>query len=327
MWHSRHKVAARPRCPATQSVLQLDMNTEDPAGPIAIFDRALVRQHRDRAAARFADHDFLFVESAERLAERLEWVRRQFTCALDLGCHHGTAGRIIAASKGIETLISCELSPAMARRCDGRTVVACEEALPFADASFDLVISNLSLHWVNDLPGALIQIRRALRPDGFFIATMLGGTTLAELRRCLFDAELALLGGVAPRLSPFADPGDAGQLLRRAGFALPVADSDTVTVTYSNIFRLLADLRGMGETNALLARSRRPLRRAVLLDAARRYAERYAEADGRLVASFQILHLAGWAPASSQQQPLRPGSAQMSLAEILESPTPLTPQR
>ena len=273
------------------------------------FDRALVRRRRDRAAAGFSGYDFMFAETAASLVERLRLIRRGFPHALDLGCHDGAAGRLAAAAKGIERLVSCDLSGALAGRADGFPVVADEEALPFAPASFDLVLSNLSLHWVNDLPGALIQIRRVLRPDGFFVASMLGGDTLKELRRSLFEAELEVTGGAAPRLSPFAAQADAGQLMRRAGFALPVADSETITVTYSDIFRLMADLRGMGETSALLARPRRPLARAVLLEAGRRYAEAWAEPDGRLPATFQVLHLAGWAPDPSQQQPLPPGGA------------------
>ncbi len=266
------------------------------------FDRALVRRRRDRAAAAFAGYDFLFAETAAGLVERLQLIRRGFPRALDLGCHHGGAGRLAAAAKGIERLVSCDLSQAMAARAGGLAVAADEEALPFAAASFDLVLSNLSLHWVNDLPGALVQIRRALRPDGFFIGAMLGGDTLKELRRCLFEAELEVTGGAAPRLSPFATLSDAGQLMRRAGFALPVADTEIITVTYADIFRLMADLRGMGETSALAARPRRPLGREVLLETARRYADAHAEPDGRLPATFQILHLAGWAP-----EPRTPG--------------------
>lgn len=282
-----------------------------------VFDRTLVRQRRDRAAPGFAAHDFLIADTAERLAERLSLVRRDFARALDLGCHLGSAGRLAAAAKPFETLVSCDLSPAMARGAGGLALAADEEALPFADGAFDLVLSALSLHWVNDLPGALIQIRRALRPDGLFLGAMLGGATLNELRRCLIEAEAAVTGGAAPRLSPFADLRDAGHLMRRAGFALPVVDTETVTVTYPDLFRLLADLRGMGETNAVLARSRTPLRRAVLMEAGRRYAESFAEPDGRLPATFQILHLSGWAPDPSQQQPLRPGSAKISLADAL----------
>jgi SAM-dependent methyltransferase len=287
---------------------------------MTVFDRTLVRRRRDRAAAGFAGYRFLFDEVAERLAGRLEMVRRPFPHALDLGCHDGVAGRLATVAKGIEVLVSCDLAPRMAARSGGLAVVADEERLPFADASFDLVISNLSLHWVNDLPGALIQIRRALRPDGFFTAAMLGGDTLVELRRCLVDAELAISGGIAPRLSPLVGLRDAGHLLQRAGFTLPVVDAETVTVTYSDVFRLFADLRGMGETNATLARSRRPARRALFLEAARRYAAAFAEPDGRIPATFEIVYLAGWAPGPGQQQPLRPGSGQRPLADVLAAP-------
>ena len=268
----------------------------DYSSPMTVFDRRLVRSRRDRAASGFADYEFLFDESAASLVERLQCVRRSFCHALDLGCHTGTAGRLAASVKGIERLVSCDLSRPLVVQAGDLAVVADEEALPFADESFDLILSNLSLHWVNDLPGALIQIKRALRPDGFFIASMLGGDTLKELRHCLFEAELEISGGAAPRLSPLTTLSDAGQLLRRAGFALPVADVETITVTYADMVRLMKDLRGMGETSALLSRPRRPLGRAVLLEAARRYAELYAEPDGRLPATFQILHLAGRAP-------------------------------
>ncbi len=280
-----------------RGIAAIQSGMSDLPSALTVFDRALVRRRRDRAAAGFAGYDFLLADTAAELAERLSWVKRDFPRALDLGCHHGAAGRLAAAAKGVETLVSCDLSAALLARADGLRAVADEEALPFADAAFDLVLSNLSLHWVNDLPGALIQIRRALKPDGFFIAAMAGGDTLKELRQCLFDAELAVTGGAAPRLSPFAGVSDAGQLLRRAGFALPVADAETVTITYPDLFKLLADLRGMGETSALTARPRRPLRRAVLLETARLYAERHAEPDGRLPATIQILHLAGWSPA------------------------------
>jgi SAM-dependent methyltransferase len=289
------------------------------ADTMIVFDRGLVRRRRERAAAAFAGYRFLFDEVAERLAERLEMVRRAFPCALDLGRHETGAGRLARATKGVEVLVSCDLAP-QAVTAGGMAVVADEEYLPFADASFDLVVSTLGLHWVNDLPGALIQIRRALRPDGFFIAAMLGGETLVELRRCLVDAELAVSGGVSPRVSPLAGLADAGHLLRRAGFALPVVDAETVTVTYPDVFRLFADLRGMGETNATWARPRTPTKRAVFMEAARRYADVFAEPDGRLPVTFEIIHLAGWAPAPNQQQPLRPGSGQTPLAEILAVP-------
>jgi NADH dehydrogenase [ubiquinone] 1 alpha subcomplex assembly factor 5 len=232
------------------------------------------------------------------------------------------AERRMAGRKGIETLVNFDLSPAMARRAGGLAVAGDEEFLPFAEASFDLIVSNLSLHWVNDLPGALVQARRALKPDGFFCAAILGGDTLFEMRRSLMEAEMELSGGVSPRISPFAEVRDAGGLLQRAGFALPVVDSDTITVTYDSPFRLMADLRGMGETNTGLGRRRTPTPRALMAEAARRYAELFSEPDGRIIATFQIIWLAGWAPHESQQKPLPRGSGQVPLGEALNTPRP-----
>ncbi|PWC36416.1 methyltransferase domain-containing protein [Azospirillum sp. TSO35-2] len=288
---------------------------------MTVFDRALVRRRRDRAVAEFSDHSFLFDEIAERLADRLEDIIRPFPTALDVGCHDGAMGRVLQGRKGIERLVACDLSPAFARAALGPgnvTVAADEEFLPFAPGSFDLAVSNLSLHWVNDLPGALVQIRQALKPDGFFCAAMLGGETLLELRRCLYEAEMAVAGGVSPRVSPFAEIKDAGGLLQRAGFALPVVDSDTLTVTYSDAFALMRELRGMGESNAVLARRKVPATRGLLFDAAQRYAQLYAEPDGRIPVTFQVLYLAGWSPHESQQQPLKPGSGQVPLGDALK---------
>ncbi|HYG89790.1 MAG TPA: methyltransferase domain-containing protein [Azospirillum sp.] len=290
---------------------------------MTVFDRALVRRHRDRAAsAGFAERNFLFEEIAERLADRLLDVRRDFPLALDLGSHDGAVRRALHGLKGIETLVSTDLSPAFARMAGSPAVAADEEFLPFAPAIFDLVVSNLSLHWVNDLPGALLQVRQALKPDGFLCASMLGGETLVELRHCLMEAEQIVSGGISPRVSPFADVRDAGQLLQRAGFALPVVDSDIITVTYADAFALMRDLRGMGETNAVLARRTVPASRALLFEAARLYAERFAEPDGRIPATFQVLYLAAWAPHESQQQPLKPGTAKVSLADALKGEKP-----
>jgi SAM-dependent methyltransferase len=304
-----------------------------------IFDRRVLRRHRDRAAPGIAAHDFLFREVAVRLLDRLEDVRRRFPLALDLGCHHGVVAELLAGNPaglgGIETLVQADLSPAMTRlaavrgaawgAAGGRgapaapAVVADEEALPFAEGSLDLVLSVLSLHWVNDLPGTLLQIARALKPDGLLLAAMIGGDSLRELREALLRAELEVEDGVSPRVSPLADLRDLGGLLQRAGFALPVVDVDSLTVTYPSALALMRDLRGMGETGTDRNRRRGLTRRATLLRAAALYEEAHGDAAGRIPASVDILYLTGWAPHSAQPQPLRPGSARARLAEALGS--------
>lgn len=284
-----------------------------------LFDRAAVRRHRDRAAQGFNGHDFLFREVAARLADRLDDIRRSFPTALDLGSHGGMLASAIAGRGGIERLVQSDLSPALLARTAGPRVAADEELLPFAAESFDMVASVLSLHWVNDLPGALVQVRRALRPDGLFLAAMLGGGTLSELRQAFAAAEIAEEGGASPRLSPFADIRDAGMLLQRAGFALPVVDADSIAVTYPDAFALMRDLRGMGETNAVRERRKRFTRRATLMAAVAAYAERFADADGRIPATFHVIYLTGWAPHQSQQKPLRPGAARARLSDALDT--------
>ncbi|MCW9001774.1 MAG: methyltransferase domain-containing protein [Rhodospirillales bacterium] len=287
-----------------------------------IFDRRSVRRHRDRAATTLAEHDFLFREVAERLADRLDDVKRTFPLALDLGCHGGILAETLAGRGGIKTLIQSDLSEGMARRAGNLAVAADEEALPFAEGRFDLVMSCLSLHWVNDLPGTLLQIRRILKPDGLFLAALFGGGTLKELRASLTDAELAIESGAGVRISPFADVRDAGALLQRAGFALPVVDSDDITVSYSDALRLMADLRGMGESNAVAMRRKSFTRRATMMEAVRLYHERFAstagETTGRIPATFQVLHMTAWSPDPSQQQPMKPGSGEIDLSEALE---------
>jgi len=218
----------------------------------------------------------------------------------------GTVGTIVAA----DTI-------APSQRPSLPFVVAEEEALPFRDAAFDLVVSALALHFVNDLPGTLLQIRRALKPDGLFLAALYGGETLTELRQAFAAAESEIEGGISPRVAPFADLGELGALLQRAGFALPVADIDPVTVRYQDVFALMHDLRRMGATNALRARRRAPLRRATLMRMAEIYGERFSGDDGRVRATFEIVWLSGWAPHPRQQQPLKPGSAQTRLADAL----------
>jgi len=282
-----------------------------------IFDRAQVRRQRDRAAPRLPEHDFLLQEVGERLADRLQDVARSFPLALDLGCHNGLLAPILKSGGKVGQLISCDLSPEMARRAGSLALAADEETLPFAPNSFDLIVSNLSLHWVNDLPGALLQIRHALKEDGLFVGAMLGGQTLIELRECLMEAELAQEGGVSPRVSPFADLRDLGGLLQRAGFSLPVVDSDIITVTYGDIMRLFADLRGMAEGNAVAKRRKSFSRRATLFHAMALYIEKFANAEGRMPATFEIMTMTAWRPHASQQQPLAPGSGRTHLGEAL----------
>ena len=286
-----------------------------------IFDRRLLRERRTRAATDLHAHDFLLTEIAERLADRLSDIARAFPLALDLGARDGILARTLKGRGAIETLIQSDAALLNAQRArqGGPSLVADEEALPFQAQCFDAVLSNLTLHWVNDLPGALAQIRNSLKPDGLFLATLFGTGTLAELRTALMEAELAEMGGASPRVSPFADLRDAAGLLQRAGFALPVADVDTVTVTYSDVFALLRDLRGMGEANALFDRLRHPTRRTIFARAAAIYQERFADREGRLPATFQILFLTGWAPDPSQQQPARRGSGKTSLKDVLGS--------
>ncbi len=269
--------------------------------PLRIFDRSVVRKRRDRAATGFAQHDFLVREAAERLADRLDDVVRTFPLALDLGCHTGILAETLNGRGGVQTLIQCDLSQAMAARAgaNGRpTLAADEEWLPFGAASFDLVLSCCALHWVNDLPGALAQIRRVLKPDGLFLAVLPGGETLRELRLALAEAEIAQEGGLSPRVSPFAEVSDLGRLLQRAGFTGPVADSDTMWVSYGDPMRLMADLRGMGETNAVALRRKGLTRRATLFSALALYQDQFAGGDGRLPATFQFITLTGWAPSA-----------------------------
>jgi len=284
-------------------------------GPL-IFDRALVRARRRRALAS-GPATFLLDRVAGDLADRLAAVLRRFELALDLGTP-GEAVRVALARLGsVGTIIAAGAAPDVAAAHRGRSVVADEEALPFAQGAFDLVVSALALQFVNDLPGTLVQIRRVLKPDGLFLAALAGGETLTELRQAFAAAESEIEGGVSPRVAPFADLRDLGALLQRAGFALPVADADRVTVRYDSVLALLRDLRRMGATNALVDRRRTPLRRATLVRMAEIYAERFADADGRARATFEIVWLSGWAPHPSQQQPLKPGTAKTRLADAL----------
>ena len=281
-------------------------NQRDATGPPQIFDRALYARRRAHAAGT----DFLVRDVAAHLAERVAAVNRRFHAALDLSSRDESFAELQPfADRWIRTTLSPGSS----------TLIADEETLPFAAESFDLVVSVLSLHAVNDLPGSLIQIRRLLKPDGLFLAALFGGETLKELREALLAAESELTGGITPRIAPFADVRDLGALLQRAGFALPVADVERTVVRYREFTMLVKDIRALGETNALQERSRRLLRRDVLAAALARYRQAHRDADGRLSATVDIVYLTGWAPHESQQKPLAPGSARARLADALDT--------
>jgi SAM-dependent methyltransferase len=277
-----------------------------------IFDRTLLRARRARAAA-LGPATFLIDRVADDMAGRLSAVLRQFDIAADIGTPTDAVRRALAGRVG--TIVAADpVAPGGAF-----AVAADEEALPFRDGSLDLAVSALALQFVNDLPGTLVQIRRALKPDGLFLAAMIGGESLVELREAFAQAESEIEGGVSPRVAPFADLRDLGALLQRAGFALPVTDIDRVTVRYATPLALMHDLRRMGAANALAERRRTPLRRATLRRLFEIYAERFADADGRIRATFEIVWLSGWAPHESQQKPLAPGSARARLADALRT--------
>ena len=290
------------------------------SGPPRIFDRRLHRLRLDRAAPGADSADFLRRRVARDIVARLETVNRRFPVAVDLGAGRGAFAGALAESEAaskVQFLVQADFSSAMLAGRRGAKVVADEEALPFAEGAVDLLVSGLALHWVNDLVGTLIQIRRTLKADGLFVGAIFGGATLTELRQALLEAEAGLRGGSGPRVSPFADAFGAAALLQRAGFALPVADVDQVAVRYDHPLKLIADLRAMGETSALIERPRAPLIGPVLTRACEIYAQRFTGLDGRITATFEIITLTGWAPHPSQPAPLKPGSAKMRLADAL----------
>ncbi|MBU1375744.1 MAG: methyltransferase domain-containing protein [Alphaproteobacteria bacterium] len=266
--------------------------------PPRLFDRLLHRKRLDRAARGYTNADFLQRRAAYDVAGRLDPILRNFPLAVDLSARGGAFAQALAdeAPGKVETLIEADLSHAMLAGRTGLRVVADEERLPFADASLDLIVSTLGLHWTNDVVGALIQVRRALKPDGLFIGAFLGGVTLTELRQSLVAAESEILGGAGSRVSPFADAQDAANLLQRAGFVQAVSDVDTVTVRYEHPLKLISDLRQMGETGVLADRHPKPLTRKLLERTFQLYAERFGGEDGRIPATFEILTVTGWAP-------------------------------
>lgn len=279
-----------------------------------IFDRRLMRLRQARAR-RQGPATFLLDRVATELGERLSAVLRRFEIAADIGTPTDAVRRVLAESKNVGTIVAAVAAPP-----DDNTfpcVAADEEFLPFADESLDLAVSALALQFVNDLPGTLVQIRRALKPDGLLLAAMIGGESLGELRTSFAAAESEIEGGVSPHVAPFSDVREIGGLLQRAGLALPVVDTDRLVVRYDSVFALMNDLRRMGATNTLLERRRRPISRKTLARMAAIYAERFSDADERVRASFDIVWLSAWAPHEGQQKPLKPGSAAQRLADAL----------
>lgn len=277
-----------------------------------IFNRALYRMRRSRAVAQWKQYDFLKREAEERLGECLADIKRTFPLALNLGCHSGGMLEILQGRGGIKTVIECDAVAAFHPQ-----VVCDEEYLPFADNTFDLVMSALSLHHINDLPGTLIQIKRCLKPDGLFLAIVPGANTLRELRTSVVAAAAEHGFTLSPRVSPFVEIRDAGGLLMRAGFALPVADSDMLQVDYSDVFKLMRDLRGMGESNVLESQHKHFTSSRHLTAIAQHYHTYFGQADEAIPATFEFVTLTGWKPHASQQQPAKRGSGQVNLKQVL----------
>lgn len=286
--------------------------------PPILFDRARLRKSRARRALSFPRHDFLHREAAVQLAESLAFIRHPFPTMVELGSHTGQLGSLLATRPGTERYIQCDLSPAVLNDKSGLRVALDAELLPFAENSVDAVVSVLDLHWVNDLPGSLAQICRMLKPDGLFMAVVPGGETLRELRHILTATDIARTGGAGPRVAPFIDVRDAGALLQRAGFALPVADSDQLTITYPSMFALMDDLRSSGQSNMLIGRTNHFTPKAFFMDAAARYAAEYNDAEERIPATVELITLTGWKPSVTQQQPAKRGSGKVSLTEVFK---------
>ena len=273
-----------------------------------LFNRAQLRKRRGRMGQRFANHDFLWREATARIEESLSFITHRFPTVVGFGTH------AMEKPAGTSHFIHCADSAGWPQL---HQLVADEELLPFADNSVDAVISILNLQWVNDLPGALAQMQRMLKPDGLFMAISPGGETLRELRSIFAEAESAISGGITPRISPFIDVRDGGALLQRAGFALPVADTELLTISYSNLFALMDDVRGSGSANVLQQRVQHFTPRGFFLEAAARYANQWGDGQGRITATMEFVTLTGWKPSANQQQPAKRGSGQVSLKDVL----------
>jgi len=325
-WGQRNSAAPRisPFAMRARWSISLLMTSPVPpnSAPPRLFDRERVARNRSRAAASFKEYDFLKARVSSDIADRLADTSHSFDRAFDLGAHDGQLAKLLQASDQVGSVEAGDISSGMVAlsRAGGLNAEQVdEEGLPFPQASLDLIVSALSLHWVNDLPGALVQIRQALKPDGLFLGALFGAGTLSELRASLMEAETELTGGVAARVSPLPGLRDMASLMQRAGFALPVVDRDQVVVRYGSPMGLLADLKGMGERAAFAAGTMRPLPRRVLMRAMEIYANDYSDPDGRVRATFEVVHMSGWSPADSQPKPLKPGSARVSLADAVRN--------
>lgn len=279
----------------------------EPTTPI-LFNRTRLRKRRARAATTFIQHDFLWREAAARAEETLSFIARSFPSMLVFGGHAFTPPT--STQRCIQTSFSDSTY--------GLQLVADEERLPIAENSLDAVISLLHLHWVNDLPGTLAQIRRALKPDGLFLAILPGGESLRELRSIFAQTEAEKSGGIRPRIAPFLDVRDGGALLQRAGFALPVADSELLSISYPDLFTLMGDLRGAGQANMLQHQPQHFTPRGFFIDAAARYAAQYSNAENRLSATIEFITMSGWKPSENQQKPAPRGSAKTSLKDAIK---------
>jgi NADH dehydrogenase [ubiquinone] 1 alpha subcomplex assembly factor 5 len=284
----------------------------------AVFNRSAVRRNRNRAAAKFDNHDFLVKEITARLIDNLQDIRKDFQHILSVHADPDTINTHFKNS----FVIHQDLSAKMLKHKTGMLINAEEEFFPLKNQCLDLIISCLSLHWANDLPGVFIQFLRSLMPDGLFLGALFGGETLKELRQAMIRAEMEIRGGISPHISPFPDVRDAGALLQRAGFALPVVSTEKITVTYQDALSLMKDLKAMGEQNSLIKRFKGLTRPELMMRAAEIYQQDYANDEGRINATFEILYLQGWAPHENQQKPLKPGSAKMSLKDALGTKPP-----
>jgi NADH dehydrogenase [ubiquinone] 1 alpha subcomplex assembly factor 5 len=286
-----------------------------------LIDAIAHRRYRDRAASGFGAVNFLKQAAADRLADRLDIVRRHFPLVLDIGSHHGEMAKAALASGKVDRVICADPSLGMVSHTasDMPSCVVDYDNINFSDGAFDAITSAFSMHWVNDLPGMLTRMRRWLKPDGLLLLSMAGGVSFSGLRSCLAEAESQTAGGLSPRVLPMADIRDLGGLLGRAGFGLPVADSDTLTISWSDPFQMMRELRQMGESNALLGRANHMTRRDTLMKAATLYKDRFSTEDQRVKAEIELITLTAWAPSPDQQKPLKPGSADVNLADFLNA--------